>query len=370
MMTLSELTDPVSLARKLGVFDAVPNAMARFNGAVALTRANLAGEPAPVAPSPFSVVAGLGGSRLLRYEPRVARRFREPVLITPSVINRPYILDLVDGNSVVQDLLDAGYAVYLIDWGAPGEAEEAAGFDTYVYERLRTFAEAACADAGAEKLHLFAQCLGGTMGAMLAAVDDSHLASLVLLTAPLGFEDDGLLSAWSRAPFFDAESFAELFGHVPNWITQPSFMTLRPLGQPAKLLRLYQNLGSERFLDFFRALETWVNDNVPLPKAFFVDLITQLYRENALLEGGLVLGGKAVRLEAVRVPVLTIAASEDHIVPLSSALVGHERFSSEDKKAVTLQGGHIGIVVGGRVRRELVAHTTELFDRHSEELAS
>jgi polyhydroxyalkanoate synthase len=367
-MLLSKITDPTYVAKRLGLFDAVPNALSRASGAFALGRATITQEPAPVAPTPFEVVCGVGCSRLVRYEPRTERRFKEPVVLVPSLINRPYILDIMDGISVVQALLDAGFVVYLTDWGEPTDGEITAGLEEYVGNRLRSFVKAACADAGAEKAHLLGQCLGGTMTAMLAAVDDAHIQSLIHLTAPMSFVDKGMLSAWSRAPFFDAAAFAEVFGNIPSWITQPSFVVLRPLGQPSKVLRLFQNLGSEKFMTFFRCLETWINDNVAIPKAFYVDLITRLYREDALVNGSLVIGGEQVVLEEVKVPVLTIAASDDHIVPPASAYAGHERFASDDKEAATILGGHIGVVVGGRGRRELWERTTTFFGDRSEAL--
>ncbi|RMG11675.1 MAG: alpha/beta fold hydrolase [Deltaproteobacteria bacterium] len=362
---LGNLADPVAAGRALGLFEVPATTLARLAGAVTLLRTTLAGERAPVAPTPYEVLAGLGCSRLLHYAPRGIRRFQEPVLLVPSLINRPYILDLMEGVSLVQALLDAGFEAYLVDWGDPGEEEVEAGFATYVGERLPAFLEATCRHAGAERAHLLGQCLGGTMTAALAAVDDTHIASLVHLTAPMTFHDDGMLSAWSRAPFFDAAAFALAFGNIPTWITQPSFVVLRPLGQAAKVLRLYQNLGDPRFLTFFRCLETWINDNVSIPRAFYVDLIERLYRRDGLYRGELKIGGKQVRLEDVRVPVLTIAASEDHIVPPESALAGHPRFASADKEAVTIRGGHIGVVVGGRGRRELWRRTTQFFQARS-----
>ena len=53
---------------------------------------------------------------------------------------------------------------------------------------------------------------------------------------------------------------------------------------------------------------------------------------------------------------MTIAASEDHIVPPPSALCGYERFSSDINEKVVIPGGHIGVVVGGRGKR--VLHNT------------
>jgi len=367
-MQLGKITDPVYVAKRLGVLDAVPNAMARMNGALEMMRVTMSGEAAPVAPTPCDLVCQEGSARLLRYRPRTTRKFKEPVLLVPSLINRFYILDIKDGLSAVQALLDAGHAVYIVDWGEPTDDETDLDLGDYAVGRLRELLRATVADAGADKAHVFGQCLGGTMATILAAVDPSLFASLGNLTAPISFHDEGMLSAWSRAPFFDAHAFAEAFGNVPSWITQPSFQILKPFGQPTKILRLWQNLGNPQFLDFFRCLETWINDTVAIPKGFYVDLIDKLYRQNALVEGRLNYEGRDVVIEEIELPLLTICATEDHIVPPESARVIHDRAQSEDKRLEVIAGGHIGVVVGGRGRKILWSTLTEFFGERSTRL--
>jgi polyhydroxyalkanoate synthase len=203
-------------------------------------------------------------------------------------------------------------------------------------------------------MHLLGHCLGGTMCTALAATDDSRIATLINLTAPIAFHDKGMLSKWTRAPFFKAESITRAVGHVPPWLTQPAFQILKPMGQPAKAMRLFQSLDKPTFLEFFRCLETWINDNVSIPDGFFVDLIETLYKKDGLLTGNLRFANGPVVLEEVTVPLLTIAAQEDHIVPVDSAVAGQDRFGSKKKRVEILPGGHIGVVVGGLSRRRLL----------------
>ncbi|HEY4223763.1 MAG TPA: alpha/beta fold hydrolase [Myxococcota bacterium] len=340
------------IMQRSGALTAVPTALARMNGAMMLTRMALDRTPAPVAPSPSSVIHLEGAARLMRYEPLPGVAQKDPILLCPSLINRLYVLDLKEGISVVEQLRKAGHRVYGIDWGDPGPAEKGVSFEGFV-QRLQQFLVVACADARVTKMHLLGHCLGGTMATALAATDDSRIHSLINLTAPMAFHDDGLLSKWTRAPFFDPTLVTRALGHVPAWLTQPAFQILKPMGQPSKALRLFQNLNDPKFLEFFRCLETWINDNVAIPDRFFEDLCGQLYRNNALVNGSLMFKSGAVRLENVKVPVLTIVASEDHIVPQAGALAGEPLFSSQKKQTEILPGGHIGVVVGGLARRRL-----------------
>lgn len=356
--------NPAALLQKSGVFAVVPNALARTAGFLHLSRVTLAREPAPVAPSAADVLHVAGAAQLLRYRSKGTPLTKAPILLCPSLINRLYVLDLKDGLSVVDVLLQAGHPVYGIDWGQPGDAERGVSFEEFTTTRLKNFLAAACDDAGVEKMTLLGHCLGGTMSAALAAVDDARIQSLVLLTAPLTFHDRGLLSAWTRAPFFNPRDVTAVVGHVPGWVTQPAFQILKPMGQTTKALRLWQNLGNPTFLEFFRCLETWINDNVAIPDGFFHDLVEQLYQKDALAEGTLLFEGGPVILENISAPVLCIAAAADHIVPHASATEPVKRFASTHKRIELLDGGHIGVVVGGLARRRLWPLLLEWLDQH------
>ena len=68
------------------------------------------------------------------------------MLVVPSLINRPYILDLAPGRSLLRWLAAQGLRPLLMDWGTPGAAE--AGFDL---RRLRRAAAGAGAGGGAAR---------------------------------------------------------------------------------------------------------------------------------------------------------------------------------------------------------------------------
>ena len=67
------------------------------------------------------------------------------------------------------------------------------------------------------------------------------------------------------------------------------------------------------------------------------------------------IGGQAVDLGFVDMPVLNIYALQDHLVPpdASRALAG--LVGSQDYTELSFQGGHIGIYVSSRAQREVPA---------------
>jgi polyhydroxyalkanoate synthase len=54
------------------------------------------------------------------------------LLVVFALVNRPYILDLLPRKSVVGRFLDAGFDVYLIDWGIPTHADRHLTLDSYI----------------------------------------------------------------------------------------------------------------------------------------------------------------------------------------------------------------------------------------------
>src|SRR5580704_7465464 len=84
----------------------------------------MGGQFVHVGPTPKRTVWSDGKVELWRYdtEPESVR-FDPPILLVPSVVSRSYVFDLHRGNSFVELLLKAGFAVYLVDWGVAGPEE-------------------------------------------------------------------------------------------------------------------------------------------------------------------------------------------------------------------------------------------------------
>ena len=67
--------------------------------------------------TPKRAVWTKGPAKLYRYEPEGEKSYPVPILLVYAHILKPYILDLVPGNSCVEHLLAEGFDVYLLDWG-------------------------------------------------------------------------------------------------------------------------------------------------------------------------------------------------------------------------------------------------------------
>ncbi len=319
------------------------------------TVANLWARPKPpVGTTPSDVVHHENKWKLLRYRPRPEGIVhRTPVLLVPSLINSHYVLDLLPQKSFAAYMVAQGHEVYAINWGVPTDEDRFLTFDDicdrYLGRATRLVAQA----SQRGQTHLLGYCLGGTLTAIYTSVRPDHVASLAVLAAPVRFEDDGMLSAWTRDPQFDVGSLIGGLGNVPAGLMQVAFKMLRPTLTASKLVHLLDKAWTDETLEGFVALETWGNDNIAFPGACYQRYVEELYRNDALLKGTFTLSGKPARLENITCPTLAVTFEHDTIVPWPSAAELIDRVSAEDKQRLHLPGSHVGAVVSQKASKTL-----------------
>lgn len=307
----------------------------------------------PVGTTPADVVHRENKWRLLRYRPTTPRKFETPIVLVPSLINRHYVMDLLPGKSMAQDLVAMGHEVYCIDWGTPGDEDRFVTFDDVCDKYLGRAIRHAAKNSPRGKAHVLGYCLGGTLATIHAAARPEHVASLLLLAAPVAFENDGPLAIWTRSPNFSVGAVVEGFGNVPWQLMQGAFHMLRPTLTLAKAVGVIDRAANDEFLDGFLAIETWGNDNVSFPGECYKQYIEELYRGDALMKGTFALSGIPARLENINCPVKCVVFEHDNIVPWQSAAVLLEKVQSKDKVLLKLPGGHVGAVVSKAAQKNL-----------------
>ncbi len=311
-------------------------------------------KPPVVGKTPAEVVYRENKLRLLRYRPRPEGvAYKTPLLLVPSLINRHYVLDLMPGKSFIEHMVSVGHDVYCIEWGVPTDEDRLLTFDDVCDKYLGRAVRRAAEGSPDGKAHVLGYCLGGTLTTIHAAVHQEHFASMVALAAPIGFSDEGLLSTWAQTGAFDLRALESAFGNAPAWLLQGSFQLLRPTLPLHKVVSLLDKGDREDFLEGFRALEAWGNDNIPFPGACFRTYIDELYRKDGLLNESFSLSGRPVRLSNITCPTLAVTFEHDNIVPSKSASVLLDRIGSKDKEHIHLPGGHVGSVVSNHAKKTL-----------------
>jgi polyhydroxyalkanoate synthase len=295
-----------------------------------------------VGATPATVAFAENKWRLLHYEARPGgAAYRHPVLMVPSLINRHYVLDLMPGKSLAEWLVARGHDLFCIDWGTPGPEDRYVDLRDIVDRYLGRAVRVARRLSG-HAPHLLGYCMGGTLAAVHASLHPERIASLATMAAPVRFDGDGLLERWTRTRGFDVDALVDATGNVPWQLLQSSFQLLRPTMNLAKVVNLVDRAWSDPFLDGFLALETWANDNVSLPGAFYRAWICDFYRDDRLWHRSLTVGGAPADLAAITCPVLAVSFAADTIAPAAACDALVEMVAASDKRAVRLPGSHIG----------------------------
>ena len=306
----------------------------------------------PIAQTPKQLVWTLNKAKLYRYIPVLPNEERHPVplLMVFALMNRPYILDLRPGHSFVEYMVKQGYDLYLLDWGVPGLEDKNLKFDDYTLEYMPRAIRKMKAISGVEEFSMLGWCIGAILATVYSALRaDDGLRNLLLLTAPLDFSNkEGItFSKWVDERFFDVDKVLSATGNMPGQMIDYGAKALKPVDNYVlNYLKLWDNIENPQVVESWKAMNTWVTDNVDLTGGAFRQLVVDLYRNDRLMRGEWMIRGERVDLSRIRANLLTVIAQADHITPPCQSEAILSKVSSKDKELFRVRGGHIGIMAG------------------------
>ena len=154
-------------------------------------RVMLEGAQADTGRTPKEVVWTKNKARLYRYRPAdgaAGGRRPVPVLLIYGFVLKPYVFDLVPGNSLVEYLVEEGFDVYLLDFGISGLEDAGLSLEDFVLDYMCGAVRKVLETSGAEEVSLFGHSQGGTLCAIYACLfPGSPLKNLVLISTPTEF---------------------------------------------------------------------------------------------------------------------------------------------------------------------------------------
>jgi polyhydroxyalkanoate synthase len=294
------------------------------------------------------------------YEP-AEREHETPIFITYALVNRPYILDLQPDRSVIRRLMAAGYAVYLTKWGEPSRLDTSLELADYVERYMDNCIDIICAREDVDDLHLLGYCMGGTLSVMYASLYPERVRTLGLMATPIAFEGKGgILERW--ATHFDPDTAVDVLGNMPAELLALEFSLMDPIEHYlTKYVHLYENIEDDAFVANFARMERWIWDGVDVAGEAFREFVTDVYKQNELINNEFHLDGQHVDLDRVDVPVLQIVGEHDHIVPPASSLALNDAIGSDDVEVIEFPVGHIGISVSSKSQADLWPQVADWF---------
>ena len=320
--------------------------------------------------TPKDLVWSAGHAQLWRYRSdRVT--LRPPLLIVHSLVSRSYVLDLQPGNSFVEHLQSAGFDVFLLDWREADERQADERLEDYADTYLPEAVRRTCEAAGEDTVNLFGYCFGGVLTLLYAAHHpEAPLRSLTVMATPVDFGHEGLWKALAGGEHLDVDAILDADGNVPASTIRQSFRMLKPTGEVRQYATLLDTLWNDQYVTAYQAMTGWANDHVPFPGATARQAAEMLVRDNGLVTDRVRLDGDPVHLRDITVPMLTVIAERDHIVPepLAAPLPG--LVGSEDSEELRLDAGHVGLIVGRTAAKVTIPRIIEFLKARSEEVAA
>ncbi len=300
-----------------------------------------------VATTPGKVVFQNELFQLIQYNPTTPEQNKKPFLIVPPWINKYYILDLREKNSMVKWATDQGHTTFIMSWTNPDEKLAAKSFENYLLEGSLEAINQVCAHTGEDSVNLAGYCLGGTLTmttlAYMAAKKDKRANSATFFTTMLDFSEPGELGI-----FLDEGAVSGL----EKKMAERGFLEGSEMAGTFNMLRANDLIWSFVVNNYLMGKDPfpfdllyWNSDSTRMPAAMHSFYLRNMYLANLLREpGGITLGGVKIDISKVKTPCYFISTIEDHIAPWKSTYMG-ARLPSGNTKFVLGGSGHIAGIV-------------------------
>jgi len=293
--------------------------------------------------------------QLIQYTPTTDTVFKTPLLVVPPWINKYYILDLRQDNSLVKWLVDQGHTVFLISWRNPGPAQRDLTWADYMQMGPVAAMEAIEQACGEKSVNLLSYCIGGTLTASTVAYLTStrrgrKVKSVTYMATLQDFRDPGELGVLLSEP---------ILAGIEARMEQDGYLDGRSMAYTFNLLRENDLFWSFYVSNYLKGenpapfdLLYWNTDGTNLPAGTHGWYLRHMYLENRLVEpGGIELDGVKIDLRKISTPSYFVSTREDHIAKWNSTYYG--ALLPKGPVTFVLGGsGHIAGIVNPPVRNK------------------
>ncbi|WP_107851717.1 class I poly(R)-hydroxyalkanoic acid synthase [Oceanimonas marisflavi] len=300
-----------------------------------------------LATTPGEVVFRNDIFELIQYGASTDKVHQTPLLVIPPFINKFYILDLREQNSLVRWLRDQGHTVFLMSWRNPGKEQASIGFQDLInagtMEAIRVIERI----TSEKEVNAIGYCIGGTLLASTMALYAARrmkprVKSATFLTTLLDFTQPGEVGVFINDPVVSAmERMNDEQGYFDGRQMAVTFSLLR---ENSLYWNYYINnyLKGEEPADF--DILYWNSDSTNLSATCASFLLRDLYLDNKLSKGEVKVGNFGVDLSKVQTPSYFLSTKDDHIA-LWDATFNGSKLLGGDTTLVLGESGHVAGVV-------------------------
>lgn len=301
-----------------------------------------------VATTPGKVIFQNRLIQLIQYEPTTEKQFKTPLLVVPPWINKYYILDLRESNSLVKWLTDQGHSVFIISWANPGPSMRDYGWAEYMKEGPLAAMDVIKEQTGEPDVNLLSYCIGGTLTAstlayLTAKKQQKRVKSVTYMATLQDFSEPGEISVFINEVSLNG---------IEKQLDRTGYLDGRAMAFSFNLLRendLFWSFFINNYLKGERPsafdLLYWNTDGTNMPAAMHKFYLRNMYQHNRLIEpGGIEVDGVKIDLSSIKTPAFFVSTIQDHIAQWKSTYKG-ALVHSGPVKFVLSGSGHIAGIV-------------------------
>ena len=312
-----------------------------------------------VATTPGDVVFRNEMMELIQYRPTTETVHETPVVLFPPWINKFYILDLKEKNSLIKWLTDQGFTLFVVSWMNPDASKADVGLEDYIEQGYLTAIDVAKEICDVDQVNAVGYCIAGTTLSLTLSLlkqrGDTSVKSATFFTTLTDFSDQGEFTPFLQDDFIDAiEDEVNERGVLRSFIMGRTFSFLRSndlVYGPA--IRSYMLGEIPPAFD----LLFWNGDGTNLPAKMAVQYLRGICQSNNFSDGGLELLGHRLHLEDVDVPLMAITCETDHIAVWKDCYRGVQKMGASDRTFVVSESGHIAGIVNPPAKKKYGHYT-------------
>lgn len=280
----------------------------------------------------------------------VTRQVHEiPIVIMAPWINKYYVLDLTEKNSLLNYLVRQGFTVFVSSWKNPDKEQRDISFDDYMIKGILEPLDAIKSICRTKQVHLTGYCIGGTLAASFMAWEkaarnsDSSIAHATLITSLVDFETVGDIGV-----FIDENSIE----YLEKLMQGKGYLDGKSMGTTFRSLRsnsliwyywVHNYLYGEPIPEW--DVLFWNTDNTRLPLKMHSYYLREFYLKNKLSKkNALTLAGRKIDISRITQPVYIIGTEQDHITPWKSAFRTSHLIKGPVRFVLATSGHIIGVL--------------------------
>ncbi len=261
--------------------------------------------------------------QLIQYKSTTDKVYKVPLLIIPPWINKYYILDLQQENSLIKWLVDMGYEVFVVSWVNPDGSYAKKTFWDYMQLGIKGAVDTVSKITNERDINVVGYCLGGTLLlSMLAYYSHpkckeklgANIKSVTLLTTLTDFSKAGDLALFAEKEHLD---------EIENIMKKHGVLDGRHMFNTFSAIRANDMIWSYFINNYMMGKKPlphdilfWNADCTNLPYRLHDFVLRKLYGKNLLSKsGGLSFNDVPIDLKNIKLPVCMISCKLDHIAP-------------------------------------------------------